>query len=100
MVFNINPRLVDTLGEAETRFVPDARGEFRPVTTTRLHWMGYDYLIDNGYATHERIVEHAQSYRWPKTDPDFEQRMMHSIAEGVRAFNHELGTWKAYTRGG
>lgn len=99
MRFTIDPEISTSLDGAETRFVADARGLVRPCTISRRHWLGYEYLIDLGYATHERIIEHALLYRPPTMRVTFEQQLACSIAAGVLAFNRRLGTWNSYVRG-
>jgi len=99
MDFKIDANSSKSLDRPEMRLVPDDRGIVRPLTISRRHWLGYDYLIDLGYVTHERIVEHALLYRPQAMHVTFEEQLACSIAAGVLAFNRRLGTWNSYIRG-
>lgn len=96
---SFSSKQVEALLQTQTRMIPIPGGRARPLTSTMLVWLAFEYLVDRRYCTREWLVELASIEGWEPPTPSFEERFVATVSYWARRYDAAYRDYTDYCRG-
>jgi len=82
----------------ETRYLPMPGGPARELTFSLLLWGCYEYLLDQGHATLDELVAHAEQDGWVFDNLSFACRFSSVVAYWTGIFDEQHRDYQDYSK--